>query len=173
MGGLPQQKVRVVIEREARTRSSGQDQSSPRRGWLRTGLLLLAATPLVVGARAGPTPRSFYDDFPSEGRNWVSALDPYDEHLVRDVGALNLALCALLVFAAIVLEKRLVQAALVAWLVYAIPHFAFHLTTFHAFSFGDYLANVISLGLLVVLPLVLLVLVGTYSRFREDDGPSG
>jgi hypothetical protein len=60
-------------------------------------------------------------------------LGPYDEHLVRDVGALNLALCALLVFAAVVLEKRLVQAALVAWLVYAIPHFAFHLTSYRWF----------------------------------------
>ena len=80
-------------------------------------MLLLAATPLVVGVWALLLPRSFYDDFPSEGRDWVSALGPYDEHLVRDVGALNLALCALLVFAAVVLEKRLVQAALVAWLV--------------------------------------------------------
>jgi len=32
------------------------------------------------------------------------------------VGALILALCAPLVFAAIVLEKRLVEAVLVAWL---------------------------------------------------------
>ena len=144
-----------------------------RSGWLRTGLLLLAATPLVVGVWALLLPRSFYDDFPSEGRDWVSALGPYDEHLVRDVGALNLALCALLVFAAVVLEKRLVQAALVAWLVYAIPHFAFHLTTLYAFSLGDYLANAISLGLLILLPLILLVLSGSYLRETEDGGTSG
>lgn len=144
-----------------------------RSGWLRTGLLLLAATPLVVGVWALLLPRSFYDDFPSEGRDWVSALGPYDEHLVRDVGALNLALCALLVFAAVVLEKRLVQAALVAWLVYAIPHFAFHLTTLYVFSLGDYLANAISLGLLVLLPLILLVLSGSYLRETEDGGTSG
>lgn len=100
-------------------------------------------------------------------------MGPYDEHLVRDVGALNLALCALLVFAAVVLEKRLVQAALVAWLVYAIPHFAFHLTTLYVFSLGDYLANAISLGLLVLLPLILLVLSGSYLRETEDGGTSG
>jgi hypothetical protein len=173
VGRLPQRKVRVIVEREAHTRSSGHDRSLARRGWLRTGLLLLAATPLVVGAWALLSPRSFYGDFPSEGRYWVSVLGPYDEHLVRDVGALNLALCALLVFAAIVLEKRLVQAALVAWLVYAIPHFAFQLTPLHAFSLGDYLANVISLGLLVVLPLILLVLAVSYPRGTEDERPSG
>jgi hypothetical protein len=144
-----------------------------RRGWLRTGLLLLAATPLMVGVWALLLPRSFYDDFPSEGRDWVSALGPYDEHLVRDVGALNLALCALLVFAALVLEKQLVQAGLIAWLVYAILHFAFHLTTLYAFSLGDYLANAISLGLLGLLPLVLLVLSGSYLRETEDGGTSG
>lgn len=126
----------------------------------------------MVGAWALLLPRSFYDDFPSAGRDWVSALGPYDEHLVRDVGALNLALCALLVFAAIALEKRLVQAALVAWLVYVIPHFAFHLTTLHALSFGDYLANVISLCLLILLPLALLVLAGSYPRKTEDGGSS-
>jgi hypothetical protein len=141
------------------------------RGWLRTGLLLLAAMPLVVGVWTLFLPRSFYDDFPSEGRDWVSALGPYDEHLVRDVGALNLALRALLVFAALVLEKRLMQAALVAWLVYAMPHFAFHLTSLHAFSFGDYLANAISLGLLVLLPLVLLVCAGSNAQETEDGGP--
>ena len=136
-------------------------------------MLLLAATPLVVGVWALLLPRSFYDDFPSEGRDWVSALGPYDEHLVRDVGALNLAHCALLVFAAVVLEKRLVQATLVAWLVYAIPHFAFHLTTLYAFSLGGYLPNAISLGTLVLLPLVLLLLSGSYLRETEDGGTSG
>ena len=40
---------------------------------------------LVVGVWALVLPRSFYDDFPAAGRHWVSALGPYNEHLVRDV----------------------------------------------------------------------------------------
>jgi len=133
-----------------------QDQNTARRNWLQPGLLFLAAVPLVVGTWALLLPRSFYDDFPSAGRYWVSALGPYNEHLVRDVGAMNLALGVLLLCAALVLERRLTQVSLVAWLVYAVPHFVFHLITFYAFSFGDYLANIVSLGLLVLLPLVLL-----------------
>jgi hypothetical protein len=101
-----------------------------------------------------------YDDFPLPGRDWVSALGPYNEHLVRDVGALNLALGVLLATAAILPERRLVQVSLLAWLVYAVPHFIFHLVTGHAFSLGDNVANIVSLGIAVLLPLVLLALVG-------------
>jgi hypothetical protein len=74
--------------------------------WLRAGLLLLASAPLVVGMWTLLVPHSFYDDFPLLGRDWVSTLGPYNEHLVRDVGALNLALGVLLASAAILLERR-------------------------------------------------------------------
>lgn len=138
-------------------------------GWVRIGVSLLAAPALVVGMWALLIPRSFYDDFPAAGRHWVSALGPYNEHLVRDVGALNLALGTLLALAAILLERRLVQAALAAWLVYALPHFVFHATELDALPFLDNVANVITLGLAVLLPLVLLAATG---RRRAETGGS-
>jgi hypothetical protein len=131
-----------------------------KRGWLRGCLLVLAVSALTVGLWALLVPRSFYDDFPLPGRAWVSTLGPYNEHLVRDVGALNLALGVLLVVAAVLLERRLVQISLVAYLAYAVPHFIFHASTGHAFPLGDNIANLITLGLAVLLPLVLLVLDG-------------
>ena len=97
-------------------------------GRVRLGVSLLMAPALVVGVWALLLPRSFYEDFPAAGRHWVSALGPYNEHLVRNVGALNLALGALLALAAILPEQRLTQAALGAWLVYALAHFLFHAT---------------------------------------------
>jgi hypothetical protein len=126
---------------------------------LRIGLSLLAATALGGGFWALILPRSFYEDFPLPGRYWVSTLGLYNEHLVRDYGELNLALGVLLVFAAVMLERRLVQASLVAWLVYAVPHFVFHVAQVHHFSLGDNLAQWSSLGFQVLLPLVLLPLV--------------
>jgi hypothetical protein len=131
-----------------------------KRGWLRGCLLVLAVSALTVGLWALLVPRSFYDDFPLPGRAWVSTLGPYNEHLVRDVGALNLALGVLLVVAAVLLERRLVQISLVAYLAYAVPHFIFHASTGHALPLGDNIANLITLGLAVLLPLVLLALVG-------------
>jgi hypothetical protein len=132
-----------------------------KTSWLRSAMLLLAAASLVVGLWALLVPRSFYDDFPLPGRDWVSTLGPYNEHLVRDVGALNLALGVLLVLAAVLLERRLVQVSLVAYLVYTVPHFVFHLATGHAFPLGDNLANMFTLGIAVLLPLILLALVGS------------
>lgn len=126
--------------------------------WCWIGLLPLIATALMVGAWALLAPGSFYENFPASGRGWVSALPPYNEHLVRDVGALNLALAVLLAFAALSLEIRLVRISLFVWLVYAVPHFVYHLTELGAMPFLDDTANIAGLGLVVVLPLALLFL---------------
>jgi len=138
-----------------------------KTSWLRAGLLLLASASLVVGVWALLVPRSFYDDFPLPGRDWVSTLGPYNEHLVRDVGALNLALGVLLATAALPLERRLVRVSLAAYLVYAVPHFVFHLTQVHHFSPFDNVVNMIVLGLAVLLPALLLA--GTYGISRGDE----
>lgn len=143
---------------------------------MRLGVSLLTAPTLVVGVWALVLPRSFYDDFSAAGLGWVSAFGPYNEHLVRDVGALNLALGTLLAVAAIFLERRLVRAALAAWLVYELPHFVFHATELEALPFLDNLANVTALGLAVLFPLVLLAATrgrGTASRGRLDAGGRG
>jgi hypothetical protein len=106
--------------------NSTHDPGLSHRTVLRIGLLFLVATALGVGLWALFLPRVFYDDFPFPGRAWVSTLGPYNEHLVRDYGELNLALAVLLAFAAIFLERRLVQASLLALLAYTVPHFVFH-----------------------------------------------
>ena len=125
--------------------------------WLRAGLGLLAVASAVVGAWALAAPRSFYDDFPGGGSSWVSAAGPYNEHLIRDVGGLNLTLALLLVVAAVLLERRLVIVALAAYLVNVVPHFIFHVTHMDV-STGDQVGQTVSLALAVLLPLALLPL---------------
>jgi hypothetical protein len=138
--------------------SSKRDRGVADRSWLRIGLLFLAATSLSSGLWALFLPRPFYEGFPLPGWDWVSTLGPYNEHLVSDYGALNLALGVLMVAAAFFLERRLVQASLVAWLAYAVPHFVFHLGQTHRFSPFDNVAQLSALGFVVLLPLVLLFL---------------
>lgn len=128
---------------------------------LRAGLLFLAATLLMVGLWALPFPRAFYGDFPLPGWLWVSTLGPYNGHLVRDYGAMNLALAFLLGAAAIFLERRLILVALGAWLFFAVPHFVFHAGQTHHFSAFHNAAQLGSLGFQILLPLGLLVLAGT------------
>lgn len=126
----------------------------------RAVLIALGAPLVALGAWAVFAPRSWFDDFPGGGRHWVSALGPYNEHLSTDVGAFFLAIGGLLFFAAVVLERRLVQAALGAVLVYSIPHLVWHLGELGPYETLDKVLNVISLSLLVVVPVVMLLLLG-------------
>jgi hypothetical protein len=101
-------------------------------------------------------PHSFYDDFPASGRHWVSALGPYDEHLVRDTGAGLLAITVIAALAALWLERRAVQVALAGWLTFAIPHLGYHLTALDKTGTGDDIGNIVTL-VLAVLPVGLLI----------------
>jgi hypothetical protein len=127
-----------------------------QRRWLRGGMAVIAVTPALVGIWATVSPRGFYDDFPGGGHHWVSAVGAYDEHLVRDVGALYLGALVLLVLAWVWLDRRLVQAALISYAVAALPHLIYHLTALDGFSTGDAVAEIGGLALNVVLPLALL-----------------
>jgi hypothetical protein len=131
---------------------------------MRIGLAVLAVQGAVLGVWAGLAPRSFYDDFPGRGHHWVSVDGPYNEHLVRDVGWLNLALTVVTVWAIVTLARSLVLAALVAWLVADLPHLVYHIAHLDGLSTGEGSAEIISLALGPAIAAALLVLVA-----RSDD----
>src|SRR3954447_4940088 len=108
---------------------------------LRYGLLVLALYQAPVGIWATIAPHSFWKSFPGGGHAWVAAAGPYDRHLVRDVGALELALMVVFLLAAFHMTRHLVQAALIAQLFWAIPHLAYHLAERGGMSTGDYVAS--------------------------------
>jgi hypothetical protein len=137
----------------------GKPQGRPTL-WIGAGLAFVSLGEVLIGVWASFLPKSFYTDFPFSGRDWVSTLGPYDEHLVRDVGGLNLAFGVLLALAAVLPDRRLVQVSLVAYLIYTVPHFVFHTMQTHAFSVADNLAQLVSLWFQVVLPVAVLFGVG-------------
>lgn len=98
-----------------------------RVGLIRAGLLLLVFASLLVGPWAQFAPHSFWDGFPGFGRAWVSTDGPYNEHLVRDVGGLQLAMVVLLLAALIRPEVALVRVAALASIVWQAPHLVYHL----------------------------------------------
>lgn len=147
------------------------DWTREQRRSLRGGIAVMAVTPAVVGMWATISPRGFYDDFPGLGHAWVSAVGAYDEHLVRDVGALYLGSLVLLALAWAWLDRRLVQAALISYAVAALPHLVYHCTALENFSTGDAIAEIAGLALNVVLPLGLLIAVGRFEpRSRSRAG---
>jgi hypothetical protein len=126
------------------------------RGLIRAGLVLLAIPSIVIAAWSLISPRGFYDNFPGAGRHWVSALPPYNEHLLRDFGSTNLTIALVLLGAALFMERRLVQVAVVAFFLGTVPHFIYHLTTTHHYSTSD---NIWSLGGFIV---ELLIAAGVW-----------
>jgi hypothetical protein len=123
----------------------------------RVVLAILAFTGAVVGLWATFAPRSFYENFPGGGRNWVSPDGPYNEHLVRDVGELNLALLVVTLFALVTLSRSLVLATALAWLVYGVPHLVYHLRNLDPFSGDDVITIPVTLALGVVAAALLLL----------------
>jgi len=126
------------------------------RGVRRVGLAFLALVSAVTGAWALVAPQSFFTTFPAPGHPWIALLPPYNEHLVRDVGAFNLSFALLFAWATLALERRLTQATLVAYLVYAVPHLIYHIGHLMRFPPADAAAQTVSLFIVVVIPLALL-----------------
>src|SRR4051794_29333680 len=112
-----------------------------------------------VGPWATLAPRSFYDSFPGGGHQWVSPDGPYNEHLVRDVGELNLALLVVLVAAIVWMTRPLILTAAAALITYYLPHFIYHAAHTDPFSASDATAELVSLASNVVVGAVIIALV--------------
>jgi hypothetical protein len=120
---------------------------------------------LYVGLWSAFWPASFYADFPGPFGAWIAMDGPFNEHLVRDVGTFNLALAA-----ASALALRRPEASVVvgvAWVVYSVPHLAYHLRHLGHLGAVDAIAQVVSLSSTLVLALPL-VLVRTGARTRTE-----
>lgn len=134
------------------------DSRDARALVLRIGLVVLAVPAFLVGVWAAFMPRAFYDDFPGLGRMWVAPDGPYNEHLVRDVGELNLALVVVTAIAAVTLVPVLVRAVLAGWIVYSVPHLVYHLRNMEPFATDDQVSIGASLALVPIVAVVLLVI---------------
>lgn len=126
----------------------------------RTALVVLATASLAVGIWALFAPHSFYASFPF-GRGWVALDGPYNEHLIRDFGAMNLALATVTSIAAWRLRADVIRIAAAATLVFALPHLAFHGAHLEHYQTADALANLAALSGQVILPLWLVLFPGT------------
>jgi hypothetical protein len=112
----------------------------------RVALVVIAGGSLVVGAWAQGFPRSFYDDFPGMGRVWVAVDGPYNEHLVRDVGGLNLGLAFVAILALVTGSVLLARAAGGAALLYGVPHLLYHATHTDPYDTADAVGSLAALA---------------------------
>ena len=125
--------------------------------WRRLVLWVLNALGAFVGAWALAAPRAFYDAYPTPGLfgAWVGVDGPYNEHLVRDVGSLYLALVAAGVVAALMRRADASVAVGAAWLVFSVPHFIYPVGHLHGLALLDAVAQPIALAATLVLAVPL------------------
>ncbi|OBK47620.1 hypothetical protein [Mycobacterium sp. 1081908.1] len=124
----------------------------------RSALVLLGAGGAVTGAWAYAAPRHWYDNFPGFGMTWLPQLGPFNEHFVKDVGAMFLALAALsAVTFVLVANQTLVRVTAVTWLVFNTLHCIYHLSMLQMYNTRDATANAILLPLLVLIAAALLM----------------
>ncbi len=127
-------------------------------------LVVIAFGSVVVGAWAQAFPRSFYDDFPGMGRVWVAVDGPYNEHLVRDVGGLNLGLAFMAVAALVAGSLLLARVAGGAALLFGGPHLLYHLTHLDPFDTGDAVGIAVSLSIAALAAVLVIVAPATEGR---------
>lgn len=125
---------------------------------LRGGLLVGMLISIVSGVWALFWPVHFYDTFPLPGHPWQAFHPAYNEHLVRDFGALNLVLALLFAVSAYTLDLLMTRTTLVGYLIFAVPHLIFHLNHLHGLTTVDQVGEVVSLSLGVIGPIFLLFL---------------
>lgn len=93
---------------------------------VRIGLWILAIPTFVIGVWAVFAPSSWYVDF-NKGLAPPSAFGAYNEHFIQDLGSGYLGVGALLIWSALRQQRDLVRGALIAYVVFSLPHFVIHL----------------------------------------------
>lgn len=145
----------------------GHPLSGPARLAAQLSLGLLAVSEVLIGGWALLLPQQFFTAFPAAGHAWVALLPPYNEHLVRDIGALSLALTVVLAAAAVSANPLLIRVAAVASACYTVPHTLFHGLHLHDFTIVDAAAQMA--GFVLQLGLAGTALLSTVPR-RDRSG---
>jgi len=132
---------------------------------IRIALAILTLDELVVGAWNQFAPASFYRVFPT-----VDLTPPFSEHYARDFGGATLGIAALLVVAVIRPHGAFVLPASIAYSVFSIPHFVFHLEHLAGATLPQaafLVAGNAAVSLLGVLVIVLTVVRKSRDRRRQ------
>ncbi|GGR23086.1 hypothetical protein ACFOE1_15615 [Agromyces mediolanus] len=118
------------------------------------GTVVLSA---VLGIWAYFLPQAFFDHFPIVLGEWVSTDGPFNEHLVRDHGAMYLALGAVGVYGLVRPSLPVYRVLGIVWVVFGVLHFAYHVG--HLDHLGPVEAAAQLIALVVALGLGIAMLI--------------
>jgi hypothetical protein len=122
-----------------------------------TALMAMSLIGLIVGVWAYVFPRGFYDLFPTVVGNWIHQDGPYNQHLIRDVGAMYLALGLAGLGGLVGRSAQALRVLGLAWTAFGLLHFSYHLTHLHGMTPSDAIGNGVGLGLCLVLGVAIVL----------------
>lgn len=132
---------------------------------IRIGLAILFIDEFVVGAWNAIAPNSFYTNFPT-----VDLTPPFSEHYARDFGGATLGIAFLLLLALIKPKAHFVVPAAVAFLIFAIPHFFFHLLHLEGTTVGQAIALTAANAFVALVGIAIILLtVARDHRMRHGQ----
>ncbi len=120
---------------------------------IRMILGLLFLDEVVVGAWNQFAPESFYDNVPT-----VDLTPPFSEHYARDFGGATLGIALLLAIAIVKPRTHFVVPAALAFSVFAVPHFFFHLTHMEMATPGQKVLLTVANSFVAIIGLLAIVL---------------
>jgi hypothetical protein len=128
---------------------------------IRLQLAILALVQVTVGFWNQAFPESFYRDFPT-----VDLTPGFSEHYARDFGGATMGIALVLAIACVLPRAAFVFPAALAYSLYSIPHFAFHLQHLEGATTLEAVALTGANALVSLMGLTVLVL--TVVRDRRD-----
>jgi len=123
----------------------------------RIALLVSIVLALTVGVWAYFFPGAFYSSFPGLGAHWIDEDGPFNEHLIRDVGGMYLALGAASIVSLVRFSGANALVIGTAWTTFGALHFGYHAAHLGEMAPPDALGNVVTLGLSLLLGIALLI----------------
>ena len=120
--------------------------------FIRIGLAILFVDELVVGGWNAISPETFYRYFPT-----VDLTPPFSEHYARDFGGATLGIALLLAIALCMPKAHFVIPAALAYSVFAVPHFFYHLAHLHGATTGQAIALTTANAVVALLGIAVIV----------------
>ncbi|MCR6489590.1 hypothetical protein M8542_42925 [Amycolatopsis sp. OK19-0408] len=135
---------------------------------IRLTLVLPFLEQLVVGAWNAFAPESFYEHFPTVDLN-----PPFSEHYAHDFGGATLGIALLLAIALVKPKTHFVVPAALAFSVWQVPHFCYHLLHTEPPTTGMTVFLHTANGVVALLGLAPVLLALRRDRRHTTDHPIG